>query len=140
MGVKIEGLEDVFARLDSLADDERIKNGLEKACMRVVRAAVEKAPKESGDLRRSIAYKVEGTTGIVYSPLHYAPYVEYGTGIHSTHEMGGRKDVPWFYYDDKENVFRVSYGQHAQPYMRPALEECREKILEDLGGELIKND
>lgn len=82
-----------------------------------------------GALRRSITSKVEvngdNVTGVVYTPLEYAPYVEYGTGLFA--EEGGRKDVPWHYQDDKGNWHTTS-GQKPQPFMRPALDENREEI------------
>ncbi|WP_299043873.1 hypothetical protein [uncultured Campylobacter sp.] len=37
--------------------------------------------------------------GVVYTPLEYAPYVEYGTGLFAVE--GGRADVPWSYQNDK---------------------------------------
>ena len=64
--------------------------------------------------------------GEVYTPLEYAPYVEYGTGLFA--EDGGRKDVPWYFKDDEGNWVKTS-GQKPQPFMRPALEENREEIL-----------
>lgn len=138
MGAEIKGIDNLKERLEGFMNEEKLQRGLEKGCMRLERLAKQKAPKKSGELRRSITHKVEGNVGVVFTPLFYAPYVEYGTGIHSTHEMGGRKDVPWVYYDEKENEYRVSYGQHAHPYMRPALNEAREQIVDDIWKELLK--
>ena len=64
--------------------------------------------------------------GTVFTPLEYAPYVEYGTGLFA--EKGGRKDVPWHYQDDKGEWHSTS-GQKPQPFMRPALNENREEIM-----------
>jgi len=50
--------------------------------------AKKNAPKGTGELRRSITSRVEDDKGIVYTPLEYAPYVEYGTGLFA--ENGGR--------------------------------------------------
>jgi HK97 gp10 family phage protein len=88
--------------------------------------AKKKAPKDSGELRRSITSKVSGEEGVVYTPLLYAPYVEYGTGLFA--ESGGRTDVPWVYQDD-EGHWHSTSGMKPQPYMRPALYENREEIL-----------
>ena len=76
-----------------------------------------------------------GIEGVVFTPLEYAPYVEYGTGLFA--EEGGRKDVPWCYQDD-EGEWHTTSGQHPQPFMRPALDENREQILRIL-KEAIKN-
>lgn len=126
MSITIEGLDNILEKLDKLANPTTIEASLGKACAVVEASAKQKAPKDNGDLRRSIASKVEGGEGIVYTPLEYAPYVEYGTGLFA--EGGGRQDVPWVYVDD-EGIGHSTSGQKPQPYMRPALNENREKIL-----------
>lgn len=127
MSIKLEGLEAVIEALNYLDDNENIEIALGKACALVEASAKQKAPKGTGELRRSITSKVEGLEGIIFTPLHYAPYVEYGTGLFA--ENGGRKDVPWVYQDDKGEWHSTS-GMRPHPYMRPALDENREKILE----------
>lgn len=124
--IRLEGLEEVLGALDDLADTSNLNAALGKACALVERSAKQKAPKDTGDLRRSITSKVEGTEGVVYTPLEYAPYVEYGTGLFA--ESGGRQDVPWNYQDDEGNWHSTS-GMKPQPYMQPALNENREEIL-----------
>lgn len=127
--VEVNGLDNVIRALDGLVDSEILAANMGKACALVERAAKEKAPKNSGELRRSITSKVETqggeVVGIVFTPLEYAPYIEYGTGLFA--EEGGRKDVPWNYQDDKGEWHSTS-GQHPHPYMRPALNENREEI------------
>lgn len=127
MAIELEGLEDVLGALDRIADAEKIDNSLGKACALVERSAKQNAPKGTGELRRSITSKVENHTGIVFTPLEYAPYVEYGTGLFA--EDGGRKDVPWHYQDDEGNWHTTS-GMNPRPYMRPALNENRNRIIE----------
>ena len=122
---EIKGLDDVMDMLDGVIDENKIHLALGKACALVERAAKKKAPKGNGELRRSITSKIEDNTGIIFTPLEYAPYVEYGTGIFA--EEGGRKDVPWNYQDDKGNWHTTS-GMKPSPYMRPALDENREEI------------
>lgn len=129
MAIKFEGLEDVLNGIEDLSDTGNLESAIGKACALVERDAKIKAPKDVGTLRRSITSKVEvngdNVTGIVYTPLEYAPYVEYGTGLFA--EEGGRKDVPWHYQDDEGNWHTTS-GQKPQPFMRPALDENREEI------------
>ncbi len=138
--ITFEGLEEVLSRIENLADEGSIKQALGKACALVERAAKEKAPKDTGELRRSITSKVERNQGvlqgIVFTPLEYAPYVEYGTGLFA--EQGGRRDVPWNYQDDSGEWHSTS-GQKPQPFMRPALDENREEILRIL-KEGLSND
>lgn len=135
--IKIQGIDGLLDRLDGLVNEENIEAALGKACAVVEAAAKKKAPKGEGDLRRSISSKVDGTEGIVFSPLEYAPYVEYGTGLFA--EEGGRQDVPWIYKDD-EGHYHTTSGMKPQPYMRPALNENRQKILRIIGEGLKGND
>lgn len=135
--IRLDGLEDVLEGIDSIVDSDKLKEALGKACAIVERSAKEKAPKGTGELRRSITSKIENTEGIVYTPLEYAPYVEYGTGLFA--ESGGRTDVPWSYQDDK-GEWHTTSGMHPQPYMRPALNENRERIIQIIKEGISKND
>lgn len=134
--IEIRGLEGLEEKLAKAVNPETIKAALEKACMLVERSARQKAPKGNGQLRNSITSKVEGLEGVVYTPLEYAPYVEYGTGLFA--EEGGRQDVPWSYMDDK-GEWHTTVGQHPRPFMRPALNENRDKIKEILREGLLND-
>lgn len=125
MSYEIKGINDLVVKLDGIADPEKLNAALGRACALVERSAKQNAPKGDGQLRRSITSKVENGVGIVYTPLEYAPYVEYGTGLFA--EEGGRQDVPWHYQDDKGQWHSTS-GMKPSPYMRPALNENREQI------------
>ena len=125
MIVKIDA-NSLLKRIDKMGSETNISAAIGKACALVEGEAKKKAPKDTGALRRSISSTVKGTEGIVFTPLEYAPYVEYGTGLFA--EKGGRKDVPW-YYKDEEGKWHITSGQHPHPYMRPALNENREEIL-----------
>ena len=124
--IELKGLEEVQKKLEDITDINKVNSALAKACAIVERSAKQKAPKGNGELRRSIQSKVENGVGIVFTPLEYAPYVEYGTGLFA--ENGGRQDVPWSYKDDEGNWHSTS-GMKPQPYMRPALNENRELII-----------
>ena len=136
MNVEFEGAEKLIARLDKMSDEAALKKSLETAALLVERSAREKAPKDTGALRRSIRSKVEGLEGIIYTPLEYAPYIEYGTGLFA--EGNGRKDVPWNYQDDKGNWHSTS-GLKPQPFMRPSLDENRQKIVDILKEGVMNN-
>lgn len=124
MRIEIENLNDIGI------DERKIYQAIGMACALVERKAKEKAPKDTGALRRSITSEVDNSqgemVGTIFTPLEYAPYVEFGTGLFA--ETEGRQDVPWSYQDDRGNWHTTS-GQRPQPYMRPALEESREDIL-----------
>ena len=142
MAVRIEGADALISKLENIASGKNLEKAMGKACATVERAAKQKAPKDTGALRRSIESKVESNgdevQGIVFTPLEYAPYVEYGTGLFA--ENGnGRKDVPWLYKDD-EGKTHITSGQHPQPYMRPALNENRKEIVSILAKEGMNFD
>lgn len=136
--VEFIGYDQIMTKLSDLYDANGIKNGMGKACAAVEAAAKQKAPKDTGALRRSITSKVEvdDTTieGDIYTPLEYAPYVEYGTGLFA--ESGNGRKTGWGYKDDEDN-WHYTHGQHPQPYMRPALNENRDKIIQFIKEGLI---
>lgn len=137
MSIEIQGADEIIAALDNIATPEALQAALGRACALIEAEAKKKAPKGNGELRRSITSKVEDDTGIVYTPLEYAPYVEYGTGLFA--ENGGRTDVPWSYKDDEGNWHSTS-GMKPQPYMRPALDENREAVLRIIKEGAVNND
>lgn len=139
--IEFQNLDGVLKSLESLQDAEKLTAAMGRACALVERAAKENAPKGTGELRRSITSEVNSNSGeiqgVVFTPLEYAPYVEFGTGLFA--EGGnGRKDVPWSYQDDK-GEWHSTRGMRPHPYMRPALEENREEVLRLL-KEGIRND
>lgn len=135
--IKFEGLDKIIDKIEDFDDVREMTSAMQDACNLVEGAAKDKAPKDTGALRRSIKSKVEVTgntiEGIVFTPLEYAPYVEYGTGLFA--ENGNGRKTPWVYMDDKGN-YHYTRGQHPQPYMRPALEENKDKIINTIKGAL----
>lgn len=134
MIVKIDS-NSLLKRIDGMCSETNISAAIGKACALVEGEAKKKAPKDTGALRRSISSTVKGLEGTVFTPLEYAPYVEYGTGLFA--EKGGRKNVPW-YYKDEEGKWHMTSGQHPHPYMRPALNENREEVLRLIKEGIIK--
>ena len=124
-------------KLTKAGKAEMLKKNLERACLLVERSAKRRAPKIEGNLRRSIESRIEeeeeGTSlvGIVFTPLEYAPYVEFGTGIFAENR-GGRQDVPWNYQDDEGN-WHSTNGIKPSPFLRPALFKNTNKIKKLLG-------
>lgn len=162
MAEEINGLEGVLKRISRMSEISTFEEGLKKAVLLVESEAVKKAPK--GELQQAMSSRIEDLEGIVFNPLYYAPYVEYGTGLYAEGKGGGRTDVPWVYVEGRQNnpSSKKSYteesakqavaalrakgldahmtsGQKPQPFLRPALYENRNKILELL-GEAITDD
>ena len=132
MAIEFEGLDKILDSLDKLADTQQLTGTMEQVCALVERDAKQNAPKDTGALARSIESKVENNNnnsiqGVVFTPLEYAPYVEFGTGLFA--ESGGRTDVPWAYKDEETGELIFTSGQKPQPYMRPAIDNNREKIV-----------
>ena len=138
MAIKIEGIEKALKFFEDIADAKEQKAAMQKACALVEGEARKNAPKDNGELRRSIESKVEfrggDVVGIVSTPLEYAPYVEFGTGLFAE-DGDGRKDVPWCYQDD-EGEWHSTRGQKPHPFLRPALNDNRENITKILKGGL----
>lgn len=164
--VKVEGLENIAEMLEEAVSDGNFMAGLQKACALVEGAARVKAQAlgGNGDLARSIASRTENLgelVGVVFTPLFYAPYVEYGTGLFA--ENGeGRSEVPWVYVEGSGNEGKkgnktvypteadayaaaaylqskgldavVTYGQHPHPFLRPALNENKDEVKRLLKG------
>ena len=138
--IEIEGLEGLEDIIKDMVDTDKMVAAMGKACALVEKEAKINAPKDTGALRRSISSKVEvegkEVIGTVFTPLEYAPYIEYGTGLFA--ESGGRKDVPWHYQDDK-GEWHSTNGIHPCPFMRSALLDNRNRIKNILMRG-IKND
>lgn len=128
--VEFKGLNEVIERLDQVADVTKLQNAINKSVLSVERDAKQIAPKDNGGLRNSIESKVETTNdsikGYVFTPLEYAPYIEFGTGLFA--EEGNGRQTPWSYQDDDGN-WHTTTGQPPQPFMRPALSQNKQNIL-----------
>lgn len=140
MAIEIQGIDELEERLEGFLKTEKIVNALGLGCAKIEEAAKRKAPKGDGHLRRSITSRIEENgdevIGVIFTPLEYAPYVEYGTGLFA--EKGGRQDVPWSYQDD-EGKWHTTSGMHPRPYMRPAFDENIEEVKRMLMEGLIND-
>jgi HK97 gp10 family phage protein len=115
------------------AVDKAITKALLTAAQAVESQAVDLAPvarEGGGNLKSSITHKVQGDTARVGTNVEYAPYVEYGTGIHA--EGGKGRKTPWVYRDEKGRFFKTK-GMKPQPYLRPAYDANKEKIKKLIG-------
>jgi HK97 gp10 family phage protein len=131
----VEGKDKLFIKLDALVNAASLTKGLTKAALRVEKTAREECPSDDGALRASITHAVaaDGLSAEVGTPLHYAPYVEFGTGIYAS-KGDGRKD-PWSYQDD-EGKWHYTRGMHPNPFLGSALDMNRLKIKKDIAESL----
>ena len=158
--VEFKGLDKIIAKLDKMQDTSTIVSAMQDACKLVEGAATDKAPKDTGELRRSITNRVEvignEVDGIVFTPLEYAPYIEYGTGLYA--ENGNGTSGYWVYVGDKDYdpnrkksgkrytlqeakqivaIMRskgleayYTNGMQPHPFLRPALNENKDDIIQ----------
>ena len=134
---------------------ERVKNVMEVAAIKALEAAVERTPASgetpyaTGQLRQSIrVQRVSDMEFELYVPMHYAYYLEFGTGPRGS----ATGKVPEFPNDPDityhagevlvtrqngrlldEPYIRKTQGMKAQPFLRPALLRAVEVIKELLG-------
>ena len=136
--IKFEGLDTIVAKIEDFDDVRAMTRAMQDACNIVESAAKDKAPRKTGALRRSIKSKVELTgnsiEGIVYSPLEYAPYQEYGTGLFA--ENGNGRKTGWAYEDEKTGETIFTRGNRPHPFLRPAVNENKDKIINIIKGAL----
>ena len=133
MGASIDTAE-VEKNLKKFVDKEfpdLIEAALEKACLIVENSAKQNCPVDDGQLRQSISHTVNKTKGEIGSNVEYAPYVEVGTGIYSTE--GNGRQTPWS-YQDAEGEWHTTKGMKAQPYLQPAVDKNRSRIMDCFKG------
>ena len=130
--IKFEGLDKIIEKIEDFDDVHAMTRARQDACNTVEGAAIDKAPKKTGALRRSIKSKVELTgnsiEGIVYSPLEYAPYQEFGTGLFA--ENGNGRKTGWAYEHEKTGETIFTRGNRPHPFLRPAVNENKDKIIQ----------
>jgi HK97 gp10 family phage protein len=137
-----EGILNCAERLDT-----GLRNGIKEATKLITNKAVDKAPRRTGTLKRSIHSEVStlgSFTGKIIQDsgvAKYGVFVEFGTGLY-----GPKGDL---IYPNKAKVLawkqggqqffaRYTKGMKAQPYMRPAFEESKEEVKGVLEEEISK--
>lgn len=139
------------------AGEDIVLRAVHNAAKKVVQADAKRlAPGNNGELRNSIKTRVkmdgDKVIGEVYTNLHYAPYVEFGTGpkgqaSHSSispEVSVSYRSSPWYVHEDQINVepyhfqkigeFYKMYGQPAQPYLYPALRDNQERVSKNISN------
>ncbi|MFA7167790.1 MAG: HK97-gp10 family putative phage morphogenesis protein [Sphaerochaetaceae bacterium] len=133
----IIGLDVLEARLNALSK-KLTKEEFEKSAKRGMIVYVEgpakrKSAIDGGRLRNSITTTIDQDKVITGTNVEYGPYVEFGTGIYA--EDGQGRKTPWVYlYDGKKGDagFRLTVGNHPQPFMRPAWDEGKKDVVQSM--------
>ena len=139
------------------AGEDIVLRAVHNATKKVVQADAKRlAPGNNGELRNSIKTRVkmdgDKAIGEVYTNLHYAPYVEFGTGPKGQASHSGispevsvsYRSSPWYVHEDQIDVgpyhfqkigeFYKMYGQPAQPYLYPALRDNQERVSKNISN------
>ncbi len=120
----IDNRRKVKAKLERVS-----KKALTLAATLVENDAKGLAPIDTGGLINSISYavKVSGKEAVAHvgASVHYAYYVEFGTGEHA--EKGNGRQGGWF-YQTPDKKWHFTKGSKPQPFLRPAFRENREEI------------
>lgn len=124
-------LEKKLARIGATAADP-LAAAVHAGALLVQNSAKQKAPKRTSTLRRSITIEVgrEGDQVIarIGPTVEYGVYMEFGTGRYA--ENGQGRKTPWAYKVGGKTFWTV--GNKPRPYMRPALDENREKAMREI--------
>lgn len=104
-GVKIVGMEKLQRKLKQNVRMDDVKRVVRHNGAEMQTKAQQNAPVDTGTLKRSIGLEITdgGMTAEVEPAAEYAPYVEYGTRF-----------------------------MEAQPYLKPAFDEQKEKFKKDM--------
>jgi HK97 gp10 family phage protein len=138
MSVEIQGLERIIAKLENT---NNLVGKMKEAADFVEGVAKEKAPKDTGRLIGSIENKVEVSgneiVATVFTPVEYAPYQEFGTGLFAVN--GDGRKTGWAYEDPKTGETIFTRGNRPHPFMGPALRENKDVIMQFLQEGLIND-
>ena len=155
------GADRLIAKCRRLASkktgEDIVLRAVHNATKKVVQADAKRlAPGNNGELRNSIKTRVkmdgDKVIGEVYTNLHYAPYVEFGTGPKGQASHSGispevsvsYRSSPWYVHEDQIDIgpyhfqkigeFYKMYGQPAQPYLYPALRDNQERVSKNISN------
>lgn len=133
--VTVIGEPELRQRLAGLetVGDRALLRAVEAAALLVQNAAKQRVPKRTRTLSRSITTEVtrqgDAVEARIGPSVAYGRFVEYGTGIHA--EGGNGRQTPWV-FKGAGGKFYTTSGAKPRPYMRPALDENREKAIREI--------
>jgi len=106
---------------------------------RIQAEQVARAPDVLGNLKNSIRVESFVEDGKVVSETgataKYAPYVEYGTGIHAKNGQG--RKTPWAYEDPISGETIWTHGAEARPFAEPGFQAAKPSI-DDLATKVLR--
>jgi len=131
----IEGLDELDSYLDGVKDrvGDYVASSLFSISELMKTTAVMLCPvalEDGGRLRQSIETFVdighESSEGGIGTSVHYAAYNEFGTGLRGSQDSGG-------YPEPDGLTYNLSWpGMAAQPFLRPALYDNEQDIIQSI--------
>lgn len=147
--VKVTGLREMNSALKKL--DAKVANKISRAgiaeAAKVMRKEMrERAPRDSGNLRKNIKYKLRrfqrrgftGTVGVTRKAF-YAGFIEYGSSPHRLpaekigRGRGKRKNNAKISFDGGVFSGANHPGISPKPFLRPAFEAKKEAAIKSIG-------
>ena len=132
----VRGVAPLLAKIEVLGGNSKraLKVGVHQATKKVQADAKRLAPVDDGTLRNSIKGETEERggkiIGKVSTNVHYAPYVEFGTGMRG-------EDSPSPPKYPGQLAYRQDWkGMVAQPYLYPAAQQNKEEVAKIVKKEL----
>jgi len=136
--VEVNGVDELVAKLEAIPAiwDEESRKAMILSQHLVEAEAKTLVPRVTERLASSISpgrvtkFGPE-LTGAVGTRVHYAPYVEYGTGLYGPKHRLIRpttKKAMKFKIGGKTFIRRTTKGMEPRPYMAPALEASKEGV------------
>lgn len=126
--IEIKGVEKLISKIDNLGN---LESKVRTAALAIEDDARARAPKKTGALKGSIETEVETTSNeivaTIFSPLEYAPYQEYGTGLFAVN--GDGRKTGWAYEDEQTGETVFTRGNRPHPFLGPALRENKDIIM-----------
>ncbi len=136
IGIQVVGVPELQAqltRMGNTAGGGPLMEAVKAGALLVQNAAKQKVPKRTRTLSRSIATTIEregdAVVALIGPSEPYGKYIEYGTGRYA--EGGNGRRTPWVYRGPNGRYYTTE-GMKPRPYMRPALDENREKAIKEM--------
>ena len=90
-----------------------------------------RAPVDDGSLRDSIEMRIDGKYKCVVTVgVHYAIYIEFGTGIYA--ENGNGRKTPWTYWSNKLGRYVTTEGMKAQPFWNESVDIGKDYFMTEM--------
>lgn len=155
--IVVKGVPELIKKLGPQLIAQPLHDFFESASYAVQTRAQRNAPVDTGRLRTSITHEIDRGTPPLWAKIgtnvHYAPYMEYGTGIFAEgpeakggmHWPPGGALEPWAQRHGFESGWQVAYaigrrgGLRPRRFLRNALKDSTgdiRRFLRDMGNQI----